>query len=175
MATCDVPALLSSGACFCGATVSPVKLAELSLLCGIARALDPMAVCDLPTLLEQGKCFCKVTKNPFEIAKLQLLCNIRAGITGEISGVTGVNCGDGPPVGAPVSVCTLYYDNLTGTIWEWNGVAWIKANAGTNQIVAYVNDPNAELVVPGDQTKAAIAVSPGKTTFTWSTVNLDWE
>lgn len=125
MATCNVSVLLSDGACFCGATVSPVKLAKLSLLCAIAKALDPMAVCDLPTLLTEGKCFCAVTKNPFEIAELQLLCNIRAGITGEISGVTGVNCGTADPVAAPVSPCTLYYRSDVGSLWMWNGSTWV--------------------------------------------------
>lgn len=37
----------------------------------------------------------------------------------------GVTCGTSDPVDAPASGCGLYYRTDTGTVWYWNGSAWI--------------------------------------------------
>ena len=46
---------------------------------------------------------------------------------------------------------------------------------GGSQIVAYTGaNPNADAVVPPDQTKAAIAVKPNSAIYTWNTDTLTW-
>jgi hypothetical protein len=96
MATCNPSELLAAHPCFCGATVNPLKLARLSLLCQILQTLDPMASCNVDDLLERGKCFCPVTVNPADIAELQLLCDIAAAASG---GGGGGEAGVGSPEG----------------------------------------------------------------------------
>ena len=45
-----------------------------------------------------------------------------------------------------------------------------------SQIVYYTTtDPNTDGVVPPDQTKAAIAVKPGATSFVWDSNLLTWD
>lgn len=125
MATCNAQVLMQEGNCFCGVTVRPFQIAKLALLCEMIKILNPMATCDLPTLMQSAKCFCGVTTNPFEMVELQMLCELRSALSGGISGVTGVDCGTGDPVAAPISGCTLYYRTDNGNLWMWNGSAWI--------------------------------------------------
>lgn len=79
---------MQAGKCFCGVTVKPADIAELTLLCQILTTLNPMATCDVPTLMDSAKCFCAVTNNPLEKIKLQLLCEIKA-----VSGTGGGGVG----------------------------------------------------------------------------------
>ncbi len=56
-------------------------------------------------------------------------------------------------------------------------VANAGGGAGSDQIKTYVADPNAELVVPDDQTLPAVAyqVAGAGPTVTWNTGTLLWQ
>lgn len=130
MVTCSVASLLASGGCFCGVTVRPSDIAELSLLCGIYEGFTGMT-CDLNQLLSDGACFCAVTKNPLEIVRLQLLCLIKTAASGGAGnnsvyyfGADPTSDGVFPPnrnaIGFAVSP-------TGGTLYNWNTFtqAWV--------------------------------------------------
>lgn len=68
----------------------------------------------------EGKIPLKV--DPLRRLTVKLLNAVNTGGGGSGGGVTS---GNGPPSGAPTGTSGLYYDNLTGIIYQWNGSAWV--------------------------------------------------
>lgn len=126
MATCNVPLLMQGASGFNAVTETPAQRAILALLCQTIQTVDPAMTCNAASIMQDAKCWCAVTDSPFEKALLQLLCVLTNTITGNISGVTGVNCGTGDPVAAPSNSCTIYYRSDNGAFWFWNGSTWVQ-------------------------------------------------
>lgn len=82
-----------------------------------------MATCSASELLADGACFTCLTKKQLQIVIAQLLCEISAGGGGG-GGGEQVTSGNGAPSSTPTG-SALYYDNLTGTLYQWNGSAWV--------------------------------------------------
>lgn|SRR3990167_3381580 len=119
MATCDPQELLTEARCFFAClTAGQQEAVKLTLLCQILQTLDPMATCDPQTLLEEAKCFhgC-LTAGQQQAVELQLLCNLVDAVTnfGDL-----LTCGDIDPVDVPLRDCALYYNRLTGVLFQWN-------------------------------------------------------
>lgn len=126
MPSCNVQALMAGSGGFNAVAATPYQLTKLVLLCHAIQQLNPAMTCNVPALMKDAACFCAVANTPFEKVELQLLCELVNAISGTISGVTGVNCGQADPVAPPVSGCTIYYRSDNGAFWFWNGSAWIQ-------------------------------------------------
>ncbi len=70
-------------------------------------------------------CFLCLGMSLAEAQKLVLLNSVASNITGGGGGTGGVTSGVTDPVAAPTNASTLYYRTDTGTLWMWNGAAWI--------------------------------------------------
>jgi hypothetical protein len=55
----------------------------------------------------------------------QLLAKILNAIGGGGGGGGGVSCGAVNPVAAPSSTCAIYFNTAAGSLWAWNGSAWL--------------------------------------------------
>ena len=125
MATCNTNSLLAQAGCFSCLAMDQLQLVNTALLCQILQATNPMASCDVSTLLASARCFegC-TTPAQLMLIQTQLLCEILA-LSGGDTGGSGVGCGVVDPVAAPAGGCGIYYRTDTGSVWIWDGAAWV--------------------------------------------------
>jgi hypothetical protein len=123
MAT-DANTLLAEAACYdCGTPPGQWQLLKLGLLRQILLASDPVADTSPAALLEAAKCYVCMPPGLWQLLELGLLQQIVAG--GGTGGGGGVTCGVVDPVAAPTGSCAIYYRTDTGTIFVWDGAAWL--------------------------------------------------
>lgn len=118
MALCSPSELLESGKCFACYSEKQAVLAELSLLCQILHAYNPMAACDPADLLANAKCFMCLSEKQMEAVRIQLLCEILHGGGGGSSCIVCLD-GEEEPVEAAPCDCSIAY-NQVGRFWFWN-------------------------------------------------------
>jgi len=125
MAT-DTNTLLADTVCYSCLSPGEWQLLKLGLLKQILLASSPMADTSTNALLEAAKCYECLSPGIWQLIELGLLQQIAAaGGTGG-GGTGGVTCGVADPVAAPANACTLFYRTDTGTLWMWNGAAWVN-------------------------------------------------
>ncbi len=94
---------------------------EILLLCRISQGIV-MAECSPSALISDAYCLtCTIPREMWPAVKLALLCSIASGG----GGLGGITSGVVDPVAAPTGSSALYYRTDTGTLWMWNGVAWV--------------------------------------------------
>jgi hypothetical protein len=118
---------MSDASCFACLAMDQLQMVNTALLCQLLQTLSPMATCDPATLLESAKCFAGcASPAQLMVIQTQLLCEILA-VAGGIGpgGGSGVTCGVGAPAAPPSGTCGIYYSTDTGSIYIWDGAAWI--------------------------------------------------
>lgn len=70
MATCDVQALLDSGAALADLTAEEASTLRIAILASIAGKTGA----DIQTLIDNGAAFADLTEEEFQTLKLQMLC-----------------------------------------------------------------------------------------------------
>jgi hypothetical protein len=79
---------------------------------------------DPNVIMDEARCLeCAIPAGYLPYAILAAISNITGGGGG---GTGGVTCGVADPVAAPANACTLFYRTDTGTLWMWNGSAWVN-------------------------------------------------
>jgi hypothetical protein len=122
MAT-DATTLLEATKCYECSPPGQWQLMKLALLQQILLASNPVADTSPTALLEAAKCYACMPPGLWGLLELGLLQQIVDG--GGTGGSGGVNCGAADPVAAPAGSCAIYYRTDTGTIFIWNGAAWV--------------------------------------------------
>ncbi len=125
MAT-DANTLLAETACYECLSEAEWRMIQLGLLQQILLASTPMADTSANALLEAAKCYRCLGEAEWRMIELALLQQIVDGGGGGGGGIGGVTCGVADPVAAPANACTLFYRTDTGTLWMWNGAAWVN-------------------------------------------------
>ncbi len=78
-------------------------------------------------LISEANCLlCLVSPGMVPYLMIAALREISSG--GGAGGGSGVTCGIGDPVAAPIGTCGVYIDNTNPAapeVWVWNGVAWV--------------------------------------------------
>ena len=118
MATCSITDLTAASACFTQLMGAQATAVELSLLCKILQAANPMASCDVQSLLSDASCFMCLRPGQADAVRLQLLCDIlQVGGTGStcLLGIPGTGT---PPATAPCPASLAY--NEAGQFWFWD-------------------------------------------------------
>lgn len=123
MATCDPVDLAGSG-CWNCLTPDQKMNAELSLLCQILQALDPMAECDPLTLAGDGCANCLMPNQ-----KTTVLWSLSCSILEAMGGLGGgsVYGGNGSPEGVQVATAPAIYIQ-----YDAPGVVWSKITGSGN-------------------------------------------
>lgn len=79
---------------------------------------------DPDELMSAARCLqCEVPPGLVPYLILQSLIDFSGGGGG--GGTGGVTCSTADPVAAPANSCTLHYRTDTGSLWMWNGAAWV--------------------------------------------------
>lgn len=127
MAQCSTTSLLSSANCFACLAADQLQMVIAALLCEILKAVSPMANCDVSSLLSSARCFAGCS-SPAQLMLIQtqLLCEILHAEDSIVGGTGSVLCGAADPVNAPAGNCAVYYRTDTGSIWIWDGSAWVQ-------------------------------------------------
>lgn len=115
------PSEIASGAtCF---SCVPNKMDSLLyLFATIAGVADPA------TIAANAACYACIPNK--EDALLYLADLIATNGTGGGGGSSGVVCQVGAPVAPPAGACSLSYDTATGTLYYWDGAAWVAVPVG---------------------------------------------
>jgi len=125
MAT-DANSLLEASKCYENCTApGQWQLLKLGLLQQILLASNPMADTSVNALLEDAKCYACLSPGIWMLLELALLQQIVNNGGGGGGGVGSVLCGTVDPTTAPTGTCAIYYRTDTGTIFVWNGAAWL--------------------------------------------------
>ena len=119
MANCDPVDLAGSG-CWNCLTPDQKMNAELSLLCQILQALDPMAECDPLTLAGDGCANC-LMPNQKATAIYVLACDILDALGGTVTGT--IYGGNGSPEGVVTATAPAVYVQ-----YDMPGVFWCKVS-----------------------------------------------
>jgi hypothetical protein len=95
---------------------------------GLLAVLDALAQGDtVPSTAQQivtaAECYSACI--PRGLLPYALIVAVQNLTTGS-GGLGGVTCSNADPVAAPTSACTLHYRKDTGTLWMWNGAAWVN-------------------------------------------------
>lgn len=123
--------------------------------------------CDLTTLLKQPQIWNGLDDNTILCVQIALMCDALDGID--------TSSFDLKDMVARVSCINKLATNTIMGMWTTLFGQILSMTAqNSNQIVYYNNDPNVEGVVPGNVHKAAMAVKPGGTSYTWDAINMIW-
>lgn len=124
MASCSVQELADDAACFFAVALPGISEAlELTLLCRILQAIDPVASCDVQSLMDEANCFFPVVKGgEWKALQLQLLCNISAalGASGGCTVFARRHVADFADPNGNVTGCPgdVYVQTSTGALWK---------------------------------------------------------
>lgn len=77
--------------------------------------------CDVNTLLEQARCFQCLSNKELQQVVTYLLCQISTGSGGNVGAIT---VGHGAPTSTPTTDAAIYFDEDTGTQYNWFAGAW---------------------------------------------------
>ena len=126
MAT-DANTLLADTVCYACLSPGEWQLLKLGLLKQILLASSPMADTSTNALLEAAKCYECLSPGMWQLIELGLLQQIAAnGGGGGGGGDIQVYTGAAPPA-APDNplLPALYYPTGGGTLFQWDGAAWV--------------------------------------------------
>lgn len=98
-----------------------LKAIRIRLLCGFLNG--ETMTCDPNTLAIAATCFAEgLSQGQLDAIETYLVCQVAN--SGGGGGGGSVTSGTGAPSSTPTG-SAIYYDNLTGIIYQWNGSAWV--------------------------------------------------